>query len=77
MVSLNGDGLTLTYSRTGAGPAVILVQGVGMIGNGWAPHAEGLARRAFCDREGSLTTETQRYREEENFVVLFHFLAKA
>ena len=45
MASVDRDGLTVTYSRTGAGPAVVLVQGVGVIGNGWAPQAESLASR--------------------------------
>ena len=45
MSSLDRDGLTLAYSRTGVGPAVVLVQGVGVIGNGWAPQAQSLTSR--------------------------------
>ena len=33
------------YSRDGQGPAVLLVQGVGVIGNGWKPQVEGLRDR--------------------------------
>src|SRR5688572_24587159 len=30
------------YAREGQGPAVLLIQGVGVIGNGWKPQVEGL-----------------------------------
>ena len=30
------------YSREGEGPAVLLIQGVGVIGNGWKPQVDGL-----------------------------------
>jgi pimeloyl-ACP methyl ester carboxylesterase len=33
------------YQRTGNGPAVILVQGVGVIGTGWKPQVDGLRDR--------------------------------
>ncbi|MEO6213920.1 MAG: alpha/beta fold hydrolase [Vicinamibacterales bacterium] len=33
------------YSQTGSGPAVILVQGVGVIGNGWRPQVDALRDR--------------------------------
>jgi aminoacrylate hydrolase len=36
-------GTTIHYTRTGAGPAVILIQGVGVSGRGWTPQAEALS----------------------------------
>jgi aminoacrylate hydrolase len=33
----------LFYTKTGAGPALLLIQGVGVIGNGWRPQIDGLA----------------------------------
>jgi len=44
MPILAREGVRLSYSRTGTGPAVLLVQGVGVIGNGWRPQIDGLAR---------------------------------
>lgn len=35
----------LAYTREGRGPAVLLVQGCGVIGNGWRPQVDGLADR--------------------------------
>ena len=35
----------LSYEVTGAGPAVLAIQGVGVIGSGWGPQADGLARQ--------------------------------
>jgi pimeloyl-ACP methyl ester carboxylesterase len=35
-------GARVSYSRVGTGPAVLLVQGVGVIGNGWAPQVAAL-----------------------------------
>ena len=35
----------LSYQVTGAGPAVLAIQGVGVIGSGWGPQADGLARQ--------------------------------
>ena len=45
MSSIERDGLTIGYERTGTGPAVILVQGVGVIGAGWRPQVAGLQAR--------------------------------
>ena len=39
------DGLHIQYDLSGAGPAVILVQGVGVIGSGWEPQVIGLRDR--------------------------------
>jgi 3-oxoadipate enol-lactonase len=39
------DGARISYTRTGTGPAVLFVQGVGVIGNGWKPQADGLRDR--------------------------------
>jgi len=35
----------ISYRRAGRGPAVLLVQGVGVIGEGWRPQIDGLADR--------------------------------
>jgi pimeloyl-ACP methyl ester carboxylesterase len=45
MSLINRGGVPVFYSRRGAGPAVLLVQGVGVIGNGWRPQVEALAGR--------------------------------
>ena len=59
----------MSYSRTGTGTPVLLIQGVGAIGNAWRPQIEGLRDRfsliAFDNRgigastseEGTLTVE--------------------
>jgi 3-oxoadipate enol-lactonase len=39
------QGGTVHYSRDGDGPPVVLVQGVGVIGNGWKPQVDGLRGR--------------------------------
>ena len=33
----------LAYERSGSGPAVLLIQGAGVVGNGWRPQVDGLA----------------------------------
>ena len=43
--TLERDGLRLGYTRTGSGPPVILVQGVGVIRAGWKPQLEALSDR--------------------------------
>ena len=45
MPSIRREGLVLSYSRKGSGPAVVLVQGVGVIGAGWKPQTEALSDR--------------------------------
>ena len=35
----------LAYTREGRGPAVLLIQGCGVVGNGWRPQVDGLADR--------------------------------
>ena len=35
----------LSYRRAGSGPGVLLIQGVGVIGDGWRPQVDGLADR--------------------------------
>jgi aminoacrylate hydrolase len=42
MPILQTRGARIHYSRTGSGPAVLLIQGVGLIGNGWKPQVDGL-----------------------------------
>jgi len=43
MLTLHRKGAQLHYQRTGRGPAVLLIQGVGTVGEGWRPQIEGLA----------------------------------
>lgn len=45
--TLQRSGAALRYLREGAGVPVILVQGVGVIAEGWRPQIEGLRDR--CD----------------------------
>jgi aminoacrylate hydrolase len=63
-------GARIAYQKQGQGPAVLLIQGVGLIGNGWLPQVQGLADRftliTFDNRgiggseitSGELTIET-------------------
>jgi hypothetical protein len=44
---------TISYRRAGSGPAVLMIQGVGVIGEGWRPQIDGLA-----DRHTTLTFDT-------------------
>lgn len=37
------DGTTLAYASAGRGPAVLCLQGVGVVGEGWRPQLDGLA----------------------------------
>jgi aminoacrylate hydrolase len=69
MPTLNTPGATLSYSKSGTGPPVLLIQGVGVRGNGWAPQVEGLGDRytlisfdnrgigGSASRDGRLTIE--------------------
>jgi 3-oxoadipate enol-lactonase len=43
--TLETAGALLSYERAGQGPPVLLLQGVGLIGEGWRPQIEGLADR--------------------------------
>lgn len=45
MPTIQTAGARLSYSRHGAGPAVLLIQGVGLVGAGWTPQVQGLADR--------------------------------
>lgn len=68
--SLWRPGARLTYTAAGSGPAVLLIQGVGVTGGGWRPQIDGLVGRfemvAFDNRgvdgspveEGTVTIET-------------------
>lgn len=42
MPTLETNGARISYSRSGDGPAVLLVQGVGIVGEGWRPQVEAL-----------------------------------
>jgi aminoacrylate hydrolase len=45
MPTLNTYGARVGYSRTGTGDAVLLIQGVGAIGNAWRPQVDALSQR--------------------------------
>lgn len=45
MTSIARGGASIHYARAGRGPAVVLVQGAGVVGNGWRPQVEALAAR--------------------------------
>ena len=45
MNSVNTRGAQLSYSRTGVGDAVLLIQGVGAVGNAWRPQVEALRHK--------------------------------
>jgi pimeloyl-ACP methyl ester carboxylesterase len=45
MPALKLDGAVISYARAGSGPPVLLVQGVGVVGNGWKPQVDGLSDR--------------------------------
>jgi 3-oxoadipate enol-lactonase len=45
MPTLSTRGARVSYSRTGTGPAVLMIQGVGAIGNVWRPQVEALQDR--------------------------------
>jgi pimeloyl-ACP methyl ester carboxylesterase len=38
-------GTRLSYSRVGSGPPVLLIQGCGVVGEGWRPQVDGLSDR--------------------------------
>jgi len=69
MPTLDTPGASLLYSRVGTGPPVLLIQGVGIVGNGWKPQVDGLRERftlvsfdnrgigTSIDRDGRLTVE--------------------
>lgn len=45
MPTVHTRGARVSYSRTGTGPPVLLIQGVGAIGNAWRPQIDGLRDR--------------------------------
>ena len=48
MPTLDTSGSSLSYLREGNGPPVLLLQGVGLIAEGWRPQIRGLADRHTC-----------------------------
>ena len=44
----------LSYRRAGSGPGVLLIQGVGVIGDGWRPQIDGL-----CDRYTTISFDNR------------------
>ncbi len=69
MPTLDTPGASLLYSRSGDGPPVLLIQGVGVVGNGWTPQVDRLRERftlvsfdnrgigASVNRDGRLTID--------------------
>ena len=69
MPTLDTPGASLLYSRSGDGPSVLLIQGVGVVGNGWTPQVDGLRGQftlvsfdnrgigASVNRDGRLTID--------------------
>jgi len=45
MPSIERRGSLISYAKTGVGPAVLMIQGVGLEGRAWEPQVEALARR--------------------------------
>ena len=45
MKTIESAGTSLSYTIHGSGPAVLLIQGVGVVGNGWQPQIEALENR--------------------------------
>ena len=48
MPTVRVAGATLSYARSGAGPAVLFIQGVGIVGEGWRPQIDALSRHFTC-----------------------------
>lgn len=46
--TIEAQGCRLAYDVRGSGPAVLLVQGVGVQGDGWRPQTDALAERLAC-----------------------------
>ncbi len=69
MPTIDTPGASLLYSKAGTGPPVLLIQGVGVVGNGWSPQVDELKGRfamvsfdnrgigASVTRDGRLTIE--------------------
>lgn len=45
MPHLQTPGARLMYRRAGSGPPVLLIQGAGVVGEGWKPQTDGLSNR--------------------------------
>ncbi|HXW07143.1 MAG TPA: alpha/beta fold hydrolase [Vicinamibacterales bacterium] len=45
MATIDRGGARIHYQAAGHGPAVLLIQGVGLVGEGWRPQIEGLRDR--------------------------------
>lgn len=45
MPTVDTAGARIAYTDTGRGPAVLLIQGIGVVGEGWRPQVQGLAER--------------------------------
>ena len=45
MASITRAGASISYGRSGTGPAVLMLQGAGVVGSGWRPQVDALANR--------------------------------
>ncbi len=45
MPVIQTSGARIAYSRSGTGPAVLLIQGAGAVGEGWRPQVDGVSGR--------------------------------
>jgi aminoacrylate hydrolase len=45
MPATDTTGARISYASRGKGPAVLLIQGIGLVGEGWRPQVDGLADR--------------------------------
>ena len=48
MPIIETSGARLSYARVGDGPAVLFVQGVGIVGEGWRPQVDALKSDFTC-----------------------------
>ena len=48
MPIIETSGARLSYARVGEGPAVLFVQGVGIVGEGWRPQIDDLKKEYTC-----------------------------
>ena len=48
MPTVRVSGATISYVRSGDGPGVLFIQGVGVVGEGWRPQVDALSRHFTC-----------------------------
>ena len=54
MPRISRDGASIAYSRAGKGTAILMLQGAGLVGNGWRPQIDALS-----DRYTIITTDNR------------------